>query len=322
MRSWVFASKDDVGGWIEQDRSDLPQLPVLVQVTHSGLNYKDALSLTRTAPITRRYPMVPGIDLVGRVIEDASHTFAPGDKVEATGWGLGETTWGAFSEEARLDPKWLLPLPKGINEEQAAAIGTSGLTAAIAISALERCGIAGDQGFIAVTGPTGAVGSFATFLLANSGYRVVAVTGRTVEEPFLRSMGAAEILDRSELETEPRSLAKERWRAGIDVVGGKVLANLLSSVQHGGAVAACGLAGSMQLPATVAPFILRGVSLLGVDSVMAPNDVRQTAWERISRVVEKIPFESFVDRRLFVEIAELAPKLLAQKLRGRIVLSW
>lgn len=322
MKSWVFASKDDAGGWVDQKRSELPKLPTLVRVTHSALNYKDALSLTRTAPISRRFPMVPGIDLVGSVIEDASGTFASGDKVIATGWGLGEVTWGGFSEEARLDPKWLVPLPAQVDQEQAAAIGTSGLTAAMAIDTVERFGVAPDQGPILVTGPTGGVGSLATWLLANGGYTVVAATGRPGEADFLKSLGAAEVLDRAELEAEPKPLGKERWRAGIDVVGGKVLANLLSSIRYGGAVAACGLAASMTLPASVAPFILRAVSLLGVDSVMAPDAVRRAAWSRISDVANEIPFDRIVSRHRFSEVAELAPLLLAQQLRGRVVLSW
>jgi acrylyl-CoA reductase (NADPH) len=322
VKAWVFASKDDQGRWTDQERSALPDLPTLVEVTHSGLNYKDALSLTRRAPISRRFPMVPGVDLVGRVIEDASGAFAPGDKVVATGWGLGETTWGAYAEEARLDPKWLLPVPANLDEEQAAAIGTAGVTAAMAIDALQRHGVAAGDGPVLVTGPTGGVGSLAMFLLAHDGYAAVAATGRPQEADFLTSLGASDILDRTELEGEPKPLGKERWRAGIDVVGGAVLANLLSNIQYGGAVAACGLAGSMNLPTSVAPFILRGVALLGVESVMAPGDVRRAAWSRISRAAAKIPFERLISRHRFSEVAELAPQLLEQKLRGRVVLSW
>lgn len=322
MKAWVFASKDDPGGWTEQDRSALPPLPTLLKVTHSGLNYKDALSLTRKAPISRRFPMVPGVDMVGTVIEDESGAFAPGDEVVATGWGLGETSWGAFAEEARVDPDWLLPLPAGIGPEQAAAIGTSGLTAAMAVDALERHGIALDQGEVVVTGPTGGVGSMAVWLLANAGCRVVAATGRPQEAEFLHALGASEILDRTELEGEPKPLGKGRWAAGIDVVSGAPLANILASTRYGGAIAACGLAASMAFPATVAPFILRGVSLLGIDSVMAPRSKRREAWSRIAAVASAIPFERMVTRHRFAEVAELAPQLLAQKLRGRVVLSW
>ena len=240
----------------------------------------------------------------------------------ATGNGLGETTSGGYAEQARVRPEWLTRLPKGLSQEQAAAVGTAGLTAAMAIDALERFGIAADQGPVVVTGPTGGVGSFASFLLKHAGYHVVAATGRLAESEYLTANGAAEIIDRAELEGEQRLLGKERWRAGVDVIGGKVLANLLSSTRYGGAVAACGLAGSMALPASVAPFILRGVSLLGIDSVMAPETTRRAAWERIAAAATAIPFDRIIARRRFGEVADLAPKLLDQQLRGRVVLTW
>jgi acrylyl-CoA reductase (NADPH) len=322
MKAWVFASKEDMGGWIEQDAARLPDLPVLVRISHSGINYKDALSLTRRVPIARAFPMAVGIDFVGSVIEDRSGEFSPGEIVVATGNGLGETTWGGYAEQARVRPEWLTRLPSGLSQEQAAAVGTAGLTAAMAINALERFGIAADQGPVVVTGATGGVGSFASFLLKHAGYHVIAATGRLAESEYLMANGAAEIIDRAELETEPRPLGKERWRASVDVVGGKVLANLLSSIRYGGAVAACGLAGSMALPASVAPFILRGVSLLGIDSVLAPETTRRAAWERIAAATAAIPFDRIVARRRFGEVADLAPKLLDQQLRGRVVLSW
>jgi acrylyl-CoA reductase (NADPH) len=318
----MFSSKEDAGAWTDQDSSALPDLPVLVRVMHSGINYKDALSLTRRAPISRQFPMVPGVDLVGTVIEDASGTFRSGDLVVAPGHGRGETSSGPNTDPPRLTPEWLSLVPEGVTAEQAAAIGTAGLTAAMAIAALERYGIAADQGPVVVTGPTGGVGSFATWLLADRGYHVVAATGRPGEADYLKANGAAEILDRSELEGEPRALGKERWRAGIDVAGGKVLANLLAGFRYGGAVAACGLAASMNLPTTVAPFILRGVSLLGVDSVMAPEATRRAAWDMIAGSAANIPFERIMVRHKFSEVAELAPLLLDQKLRGRVVLSW
>jgi acrylyl-CoA reductase (NADPH) len=322
MKAWVFETKDDVGGWVERERSALPDLPVLVKVSHSGLNYKDALSLTRSAPISRRFPMVPGIDLVGTVIEDKSGTFQPGDTVVATGHGLGEVHWGGYSEEARLDPAWLLPLPRELNAEQAAAIGTAGLTAAMALDALERHGCAAGRSSVIVTGPTGGVGSMAVWLLAQAGYEVIAATGRPDEAEFLKGLGAREILARAELESEPRPLGKERWDAGVDVVGGTVLASILSSTRYGGAVAACGLAGSMQLPASVAPFILRGVSLLGVESVQASPETRTKAWARLARHADRIPFDRLVSRHNFLDVGQLAPQLLNRNLRGRVVLNW
>jgi acrylyl-CoA reductase (NADPH) len=322
MKAWVFASKEDPGGWIEQGPAGLPDLPVLVRVTHSGVNYKDALSLTRRAPIARSFPMAAGIDLVGTVIEDRNGAFSPGEPVVATGHGLGETTWGGYAEQARVRPEWLTRLPAGLSQEQAAAVGTAGLTAAMAIDALERFGVAADQGPVVVTGPTGGVGSFASLLLKHAGYHVVAATGRPLESEYLKANGAAEVIERVGLESEPRSLGKERWRAGVDVIGGKVLANLLSSTRYGGAIAACGLAGSMALPTSVAPFILRGVSLLGVDSVMAPDRTRRAAWDRIAAAAAAIPFDRITTRRRFSEVAELAPKLLDEQLRGRVVLSW
>lgn len=214
MKAWVFTSKEDAGGWIEQDTAGLPDLPVLVRITHSGINYKDALSLTRRAPIARTFPMAAGSDFVGSVIEDRSGAFSPGEIVVATGNGLGETTWGGYAEEARVRPEWLARLPIGLSQEQAAAVGTAGITAAMAIDALERFGVAADQGPVLVTGPTGGVGSFASILLKYGGYHVIAATGRLAESEF-KANGAAEVIDRAELEGEPRSLGKERWRASV-----------------------------------------------------------------------------------------------------------
>jgi acrylyl-CoA reductase (NADPH) len=266
--------------------------------------------------------MVAGIDLVGTVMEDRSGAFSPGELVVATGHGLGETKWGGYAEQARVRSEWLTRLPAGLSQGQAAAVGTAGLTAAMAINALECFGVAADQGPVVVTGPTGGVGSFASLLLKHAGYHVIAATGRPAESEYLKANGAAEVIDRAELESEPRSLGKERWRAGVDVIGGKVLANLLSTIRYGGAIAACGLAGSMALPTSVAPFILRGVSLLGIDSVMAPDRTRRAAWDRIAAAAAAIPFDRITTLRRFSEVAELAPKLLDQQLRGRVVLSW
>jgi acrylyl-CoA reductase (NADPH) len=322
VKSFVVPSKDVQGSWIEQDPSAFPPESVLVAVSHSGLNYKDALSLTGKAPISRAFPMVPGVDLVGTVIDDQSGTFAKGDVVVATGNAVGEKYWGAYSEQARMKPEWLMRVPEGLTAEQAAAAGTAGLTAAMAVEALERYGIAPDAGTVLLTGATGGVGSFASLLLKAGGYRIAVATGRDSEAEYLTANGASEIIPRAELEGEPRPLAKERWRAAIDVVGGNVLANILSSIQYGGAVAACGLAGSMALPTSVAPFILRGVALLGIDSVMASTARRERAWARLAKAAPDLPFERIITRHHFGEVRELADRLLAQELRGKVVLHW
>ena len=322
MKSWVFGSRDDPGGWREIDPGTLPGEPVHVEVTHSALNYKDALSLTGRAPISRVFPMVPGIDLVGTVLSDESNTFVPGDVVIATGHGLGERFWGAYSQQARLRPEWLIRLPSGMAPLEAAAFGTPGVTAAIALAALESHGIRPGQGPVLVTGASGGVGTFASLLLKHAGYEIAAATGRDNEDDYLRANGATEIIRRAELEGEPRPLGKERWRAAIDVAGGRVLANILSSITYSGAVAACGLAGSMDLPTSVAPFILRGVSLLGIDSVMAPADIRQRAWARLAEAKPTIAFDTVVTRHRFGDVAGLAEDLIAQRLRGRAVLDW
>jgi acrylyl-CoA reductase (NADPH) len=322
VRSWIFKEKGNAGGWIEHPESDLPDEPVLIDVTHSAINYKDALSITGKAPISRKFPMVPGIDVVGTVREDASGTFKPGDRVVATGFGLGETQWGGYTTTARLKPEWLVTLPGGLSSRDAAAVGTAGLTAALAIDALEACGLPLGSGEIVVSGATGGVGSFALRLLDAAAYHAVAMTGRPEEEAYLRAQGAKDIVARAEFEGDAKPLAKERWTAGIDVAGGKILANMLSTTKYGGSVAACGLAAAMDLPTSVAPFILRGVSLLGVDSVMAPHEKRAAAWKRIGDAIRARPLDDMVFEHKFDEVADLAKDLLASKSKGRIVLSW
>lgn len=322
VKSWIFKDKGDAGGWVEHAESDLPDEPVLVDVAHSAINYKDALSITRTAPISRKFPMVPGIDIVGAVREDASGTFAPGDRVVATGFGLGETQWGGYATAARLRPEWLTKLPDGLSSRDAAAVGTAGLTAALAMDALEAYGLPLGSGEIVVSGATGGVGSFALRLLDAAGYHAVAMTGRPEEEAYLRAQGARDIVGRAEFEQDAKPLARERWIAGIDVAGGKVLANILSATRYGGSVAACGLAAAMDLPTSVAPFILRGVSLLGVDSVMAPRARRAAAWKRIEDAIRVKPLDDMVSEHTFEEVAGLARDLLASNSKGRIVLGW
>lgn len=322
VKSWIFKEKGDTGSWVEHPESDLPDEPVLIDVVHSAINYKDALSLTRSAPISRRFPMVPGIDVVGTVRDDKSGTFKPGDRVVATGFGLGETHWGAYSTAARLKPEWLVKLPDDLSSRDAAAVGTAGLTAAMAVNALEAYGLPLNSGEIVVSGATGGVGSFALRLLGAAGYHAVAMTGRPGEEAYLRAQGATDIVARAEFEQDAKPIAKERWTAGIDVAGGKILANILSTTKYGGSVAACGLAAAMDLPSSVAPFILRGVNLLGVDSVMASQAKRAAAWQRVGAAIAKRPLGDMVFEHKFEEAAELAKNLLASKSKGRIVLSW
>ncbi|MEX0752095.1 MAG: MDR family oxidoreductase, partial [Xanthobacteraceae bacterium] len=249
------------------DEKDLMDGDVTVRVEWSTVNYKDGLAITGKAPVVRRFPMIPGVDLAGTVESSTHPQWKAGDKVILNGWGLGETHLGAYAEKARVKGEWLVPLPAGMSTRDAMAIGTAGYTAMLAIMALERHGIAPDRGPVIVTGAAGGVGSVAVALLAKLGYRVIASTGRVQEADYLKGLGAAEIVERKELTGPVKPLAKERWAAGIDSVGSTTLANVLSMTQHDGAIAACGLAGGMDLPATVAPFILRGVSLIGINSV-------------------------------------------------------
>ena len=319
VRAWVQRAKDVSGGW--QDVAALPPHPVRVKVSHSAINYKDALALTGRSPIFRAFPMVAGVDLAGTVIDDASGTYAPGTRVVATGHGIGEQHWGGYAEEATLEPDWLLPLPERLDNRLAAAIGTAGVTAAMAVDALEHHGIARD-GEVVVTGPSGGVGGFALMLLAAAGYRAVAATGRMGEAAYREGVGAARVIARAELEGEPRPLGRELWAGGIDVAGGTILANMLATTCSYGAVAACGLAGSMTLPTTVAPFILRGVALLGIGSVYPPVATRTAAWARLGRDAAAGKIETMILDAPFSEAGRLAEALLAQQVRGRIVLAW
>ncbi|MBY3064544.1 acryloyl-CoA reductase [Rhizobium laguerreae] len=321
-KSWIFKEKGDAGGWVEHSENDLPNEPVLIDVVHSAINYKDALSITRAAPISRKFPMVPGVDIVGVVKEDMSGTFKAGDRVVATGFGLGEVHWGGYTTAARLKPEWLVKLPHGISNRDAAAAGTAGLTAAMCIEALENYGLPLESGEIVVSGATGGVGSFALRLLDTAGYHAVAMTGRPEEKAYLLAQGAKDIVARSEFDQDVRPLAKERWAAGIDVAGGKILANILSTTRYGGSIAACGLAASMELPASVAPFILRGVNLLGVDSVLASREKREKAWKRIEAAIAIHPLDDMVYQHKFEDVTQLAEDLLASKSKGRIVLGW
>ena len=301
------------------DEADLMDGDVTVRVTHSTLNYKDGLALTGKAPVVRRFPMIPGVDLVGTVEASSNPAFKPGDAVILNGWGLGETHLGAYAERARVRGEWLIPLPQGLEPRQAMAIGTAGYTAMLSLMALERHGLRPDGGPAIVTGAVGGVGSVAVALLAKAGWHVIASTGRPEEADYLKGLGAAEVLDRSELSGAVRPLAKERWAAGVDTVGSTILANVLSMTKYGGAVAACGLAAGMDLPTTVAPFILRNVSLLGVDSVMAPKALRLEAWSRIARELDHTKLAAMTSTIPLDGVLEAGREIVAGRIKGRVV---
>ncbi len=286
----IVIDKTDTGqsiGLRDFDEDDLMDGDVTVRVEWSTVNYKDGLAITGKAPVVRRFPMIPGIDFAGTVEASTHPDWKPGDQVILNGWGLGETHLGAYGAKARVKGDWLVRLPAGMSARDAMAIGTAGYTAMLAVMALEHHGLKPTSGPVVVTGAAGGVGSVAVAILAKLGFQVVASTGRPEEADYLKRLGAAEIIDRKELAGAPRPLAKERWAGGIDVVGSATLANVLSMIRYRGAVAACGLAGGMDLPATVAPFILRGVSLLGIDSVMRPLPDRRAAWGRLSADLDR-----------------------------------
>jgi len=301
------------------DESGLMDGDVTVRVTHSTLNYKDGLALTGKSPVVRRFPMIPGIDFAGTVESSSNPEFKPGDAVILNGWGTGETHLGAYAEKSRVKGDWLIPLPDGMTAAQAMAIGTAGYTAMLALLALERHGLTPAQGPAVVTGAAGGVGSVAIALLANAGWHVIASTGREGEADYLKGLGAAEIIARQELSGQAKPLAKERWAAGIDSVGSTTLANLLSMVKVRGAIAACGLAGGMDLPTSVAPFILRGAALLGIDSVMAPRALRQEAWGRLARDLDAGKLAAMTRTITLDEVIPAGAGILAGKVRGRTV---
>jgi acrylyl-CoA reductase (NADPH) len=298
---------------------DLMDGDVTVRVSHSTLNYKDGLALTGKAPVVRRFPMIPGVDLAGTVEVSSNPDFKPGDAVVLNGWGLGETHLGAYAERVRVKGDWLIPLPTSLSPQQAMAVGTAGYTAMLCLMALERHGLGPERGPAVVTGAVGGVGSVAVALLAKAGWHVIASTGRPEEADYLTSLGAAEILDRTELASLGRPLGKERWAAGVDTVGSTTLANVLSMTKYGGAIAACGLAGGMDLPSTVAPFILRNVSLLGVDSVMAPKALRIEAWNRIARELDHDKLAAMTSTIPLDRVLEAGREIVAGRIKGRVV---
>jgi acrylyl-CoA reductase (NADPH) len=307
-------------GWTTLGDDDLMAGDVTVRVSHSTINYKDGLALTGKAPVVRRWPMIPGIDFAGTVTASQSPDFKPGDAVILNGWGCGETHLGGYAQRARVSAGWLVTKPAGLSAGQAMAIGTAGYTAMLAVMALEAQGVNPTKGPVLVTGAAGGVGSVAIALLSSLGYTVAASTGRRSEEGYLKGLGASEIIDRQELSEKPRPLAKERWAAAIDSVGSTTLANVLSQIRYGGAVAACGLAQGMDLPGSVAPFILRGVTLAGIDSVMAPKSRRIEAWRRLERDLDRAKLEAMSIKRPLGDVVALAPEILAGKVRGRVVL--
>ena len=303
----------------ELSETDLMEGDVTVSVEYTTVNYKDGLAITGKAPVVRRFPMVPGVDFAGTVLASSHPDFTIGDKVVLNGWGVGETHHGAYARRARVKGDWLIPLPAGLTERDAMALGTAGYTAMLCVMALERHGISPDRGPLVVTGAAGGVGTVAIALLSRLGYRVVASTGRTEEADFLKELGAAEIVARDELSGPAKPLAKERWAGGVDAVGSHTLANVLSMTSYGGAVAACGLAGGIDLPASVAPFILRGVSLLGIDSVMAPKTLRLEAWRRLASEIDHGKLAALSRTIGFDDIIDTANAIVEGKVRGRVV---
>ncbi|ACA84573.1 acrylyl-CoA reductase (NADPH) [Shewanella woodyi] len=300
--------------------SDLPEGEVLVDVSCSSLNYKDGLAVTGTGRIIRNFPMVPGIDFAGVVVESSDKRYKAGDRVILTGWGVGENHWGGMAEKARVNADWLVPMPEACDAEKAMMIGTAGLTAMLCVQALQTANIQPDSGEILVTGASGGVGSVAVTLLARLGYKVVASTGRAEENSeLLKSLGAAEVMERSELEQDARPLEKQRWAGVIDTVGNKVLATALAQMNYGGAAAICGLAGGFALPTTVMPFILRGVSLLGVDSVSCPFEKRQKAWEQVLSLLPESYYQQAGQTITLDQVPEFAGKIVKGEVTGRVL---
>ncbi|MBX9907162.1 MAG: oxidoreductase [Beijerinckiaceae bacterium] len=318
----LVATKGETGtniAFTEFAEADLMEGDVTVRVTHSTVNYKDGLALTGKAPVVRRWPMIPGIDFSGRVETSEHPDFKPGDLVILNGWGTGETHLGAYAQKSRVKGDWLVPLPAGMNPDEAMAIGTAGYTAMLCVLALEKHGLKPSDGPVVVTGAAGGVGSVAIALLAKAGWHVIASTGRAEEADYLKGLGAAEIIDRSELSAAGRPLGKERWIAGVDAVGSHTLANLLAMTKYGGAVAACGLAQGMDLPASVAPFILRGVALLGVDSVMCPKTRRLEAWARLASDLDRDRLAAMTTTIPLESVIETGRAIVEGKVRGRVV---
>ena len=306
---------------VDIEDNDLMEGNVLVNVTHSTLNYKDGLAITGASPVVRSFPMMPGIDFSGIVLSSEDSKLSEGEREVMNGYGLSESHFGGYSEKARVKSEHLLKLPENISNKQAMAIGTAGYTAMLCVLGIEDHGINPDDGVILVSGASGGVGSVAISLLSGLGYNVEASTGRLEETSYLNNLGAKSVIDRKELSEPSRPLGKERWAGAIDSVGSTTLANILSQVSYGGAVSACGLAQGMDLPSTVMPFILRGVSLLGIDSVMAPMSLRKRAWERLSKDINFEKLEDMVVEVGLDQVQELAKDILQGQVRGRVVVN-
>jgi acrylyl-CoA reductase (NADPH) len=318
----IVIGKSDAGQTVnltDFDENELMDGNVTFRVEWSTVNYKDGLALTGKAPVVRRFPMIAGIDGVGTVLSSSHPEWQPGARVILNGWGCGETHLGAYAEKARVNGDWLVPLPSGLTARDAMAVGTAGYTAMLAVMALERQGITPDRGPVIVTGAAGGVGSVAIAVLAKLGYQVSASTGRPEEAAYLKSLGAAEIINRAELAGPAKPLARERWAGAIDSVGSTTLANVLSMIRYGGAVASCGLAGGMDLPSSVAPFILRGISLVGVDSVMCPQPMRRAAWKRLEADLDRVKLTEITKEITLPEVIEAGRQIIAGQVRGRIV---
>jgi acrylyl-CoA reductase (NADPH) len=313
------AEKGTTAALTSFDEAELMDGDVTIAVQWSAVNYKDGLAVTGKAPVVRRFPMIAGVDLAGTVTQSSHPEWKAGDEVICTGWGLGETHLGAYAEKARLRGDWLVRRPEGMSARQAMAIGTAGFTAMLSVLALEKYGLTPQHGPVVVTGAAGGVGSVAIALLSKLGYHVIASTGRLSEAEYLKGLGAAEVIDRGELSGPAKPLAKERWAGGIDSVGSTTLANLLSMTRYGGAIAACGLAAGMDLPSFVAPFILRGVCLLGIDSVMCPIGARKIAWSRLASDLDHGKLSEITHEIGLDEVVAAGQKVLAGQVRGRLV---
>jgi acrylyl-CoA reductase (NADPH) len=320
----IRADKTDAGQvvkLVDMDESELMDGDVTIGVTHSTVNYKDGLALSGKSPVIRRFPMVLGVDLAGLVEDSRRSDFAPGDEVILTGYGLSETHFGGYAEKARVNGDWLVKLPTGLTRAEAMAIGTAGFTAMLALTAIERHNLTPSSGPALVTGAAGGVGSMAISLLAGKGWRVLASTGRASEAAYLQTLGADEIIDRATLSAPGKPLGKEQWAAAVDSVGSTTLVNVLAQTRYGGAVAACGLAGGMDLPATVAPFILRGVSLIGIDSVHCPRERRLEAWRRLALDLDRDKLAAMTRTIPLAEVFDAGARILKGETRGRLVVT-
>lgn len=322
MFNAIVIEKDEQGyraGVQVLDDARLPEGDVTIDVAYSTLNYKDGLAITGQGPVVRTFPLVAGIDLAGTVVQSANPRFKAGDQVILNGWGVGEKYWGGLAQKARLSGEWLIPLPAGMTPRQAMAIGTAGYTAMLCVQALQKQGVTPELGDILVTGASGGVGSFAIMLLNRLGYRVVASTGRLEEAEYLRTLGASEVIDRAQFSEPGRPLQKERWAGAVDTVGSHTLANVCASLKYQGTVAACGLAQGMDLPASVAPFILRNITLAGVDSVMRPYADRVSAWEELTRTVDFGLIDTICTEIGLANVIEQANTLMSGHIRGRVI---